>query len=174
MQHPTLPYPAVLPSSHVPAPSRGGARRRGTTLAAASLFLFTSVAWLAAPAPSARAAGDYRDAGQPGQTIELAKNTVTGKFTVFDFSSEYCGPCPGMGAALKAFAAKAPDKYAVRKIDINRPGAQGIDWQSPVAKQFKLESIPHLKVYDPSGRLVAEGDAAREWLSKEAKKVGLM
>ncbi len=48
------------------------------------------------------------------------------------------------------------------KVDINRPGVKGIDWQSPVARQFSLESIPHFKVYGPDGKLQAEGDSAYE------------
>ena len=29
-----------------------------------------------------------------------------------------------------------------------------IDWQSPVAKQFQITSIPRVQVYDPSDKLV--------------------
>jgi hypothetical protein len=60
---------------------------------------------------------------------------------------------------------KTRDDIAVVKVDINRPGVKGIDWHSPVAKQFQLESIPHFKVYGPDGTLKAEGDAADEMVT---------
>jgi hypothetical protein len=48
------------------------------------------------------------------------------------------------------------DDIVVVKVDINRPGIRGIDWKSPVAQQYKLNSIPHFKVYGPDGKLMAE------------------
>ena len=38
----------------------------------------------------------------------------------------------------------------------DRPEIRGIDWQSPVAQQYDLHSIPHFKVYSPAGKLLAE------------------
>jgi hypothetical protein len=49
---------------------------------------------------------------------------------------------------------------AVVKVDINRPDHRGIDWKSPVAGQYKLQSVPQFKVIGPDGKLLAEGDAA--------------
>jgi len=60
---------------------------------------------------------------------------------------------------LDMLHAKIPN-LAVVKVDINRPSAKGIDWKSPVAQQYKLHSIPHIKIYDADGKLVAEGDKA--------------
>ena len=50
----------------------------------------------------------------------------------------------------------------VVKVDINRPDVRGIDWGSPVAKQYGMQSIPHFKVFGPDGKLQAEGKPARE------------
>jgi len=80
---------------------------------------------------------------------------VPGKTTVFDFTSEYCPPCCGYAEPLHKLHADRAD-IAVVKVDINRPGVKGIDWKSPVAKQFALHSIPHFKVYGPDGKLIAE------------------
>lgn len=49
---------------------------------------------------------------------------------------------------MEALAGKK--KYALLKVDIAR-------WDSPVARQFNIRSIPHLMVYDRSGTKVAEG-----------------
>ncbi len=99
-----------------------------------------------------------------GQTVTLADYLVPGKTTVFDFYSEFCPPCRRISPKLEKLH-QTRDDIAVVKVDINRPGVRGIDWQSPVAQQFKLESIPHFKVYGPDGNLKAEGDPAYEMVS---------
>ncbi|MBI3924251.1 MAG: hypothetical protein HY319_01800 [Armatimonadetes bacterium] len=39
-------------------------------------------------------------------------------------------------------------------------------WDSPVCRQFRINSVPHFKVYNGSGQLQAEGRAALDYLSK--------
>lgn len=102
-----------------------------------------------------------------GQTINLADYLVPGKTTVVDFSSKYCGPCQAYNEPLAQLHAQRAD-IAVVKVDINRPETKGIDWKSPVAQQFKLQSIPHFKVYGPDGKLIAEDVAG---VSNEARKL---
>ena len=95
-----------------------------------------------------------------GQKIALKDYLVTGKTTIFDFYSEYCPPCRALRPLLRKLHRKRDD-IAVVKVNINRPGVVGIDWGSPVAGEFGLRSIPHLKVFSPDGKLQAEGDDAR-------------
>lgn len=90
-----------------------------------------------------------------GQTIALADFLVPGKTVVFDFTSKFCPPCQAYNEPLKLLHAKRSDLVVV-KVDINRPDVRGIDWQSPVAQQYDLHSIPHFKVYSPAGKLLAE------------------
>lgn len=96
-----------------------------------------------------------------GEEIDLAKELVPGKTCIVDFFSEYCGPCMQIAPYLEQLVDSRDDLLLV-KVDINRPGHEGIDWASPAAQQFKLESIPALAVYDGEGKLVAEGDAGRD------------
>lgn len=124
----------------------------------------------AAPAPSARtpvAEGPVRIGA--GQTVDLNAHLAAGEYTVFDFMSDYCPPCRQIAPWMDRLHAERDDVTVV-KVDINRPGQRGIDWGSPVARQFGLRSIPHFKIYDPEGKLVAEGDAAWQmltgWLEK--------
>jgi len=119
----------------------------------------------APPAPAA-AAGDHTKNALPlhishGQAVVLADYLVTGKTTIFDFYSEYCPPCRALSPLLERLHKARPD-VAVVKVDINRPGVVGIDWDSPVVHEFGFDSIPHLKVYAPNGTLQSEGDPARE------------
>jgi hypothetical protein len=38
------------------------------------------------------------------------------------------------------------------------------DWNTPVTQQYGISFVPYLQIYDKSGRLVADGKAARSWL----------
>ncbi len=130
-----------------------------------SLIAFLLAGLLAAPL-AAIAADTHAKGPEPmhisqGQTVTLTDYLVPGKTTVFDFYSEYCPPCRAISPRLVKLH-QDRDDIAVVKVDINRPGIRGIDWKSPVAQQFNLESIPHFKVYGPDGKLQAEGDSAYE------------
>src|SRR4051812_16938238 len=81
-----------------------------------------------------------------GAEVKLSDYLIEGKTVIFDFYSEYCGPCKAVAPQLEALHAKRADIVVV-KVDINRPGVKGIDWKSPVAQQYGLHSIPHFKVY---------------------------
>lgn len=125
-----------------------------------NLLLLTFAAAAALPLLAA----DHENSAAPtrishGQKITLADYLVPGKTVVFDFSSEYCGPCRMFAPHLETLDANRDDLIVVT-VDINRPEVRGIDWQSPVARQYGLESIPHFKVFGPDGELVAEGDEA--------------
>lgn len=111
----------------------------------------------------------YKDIGKPGEPINLQPYIIEGRYTVFDFGSEYCPPCRAKAVQFKILAKKYPNHYAFRRIDINRPGVVGIDWTSPLARQYALQSIPHLVVYGPNERLIAEGEAAEKWMADDLK-----
>jgi thiol-disulfide isomerase/thioredoxin len=102
-----------------------------------------------------------------GQEVQLQDFAVPGKTTIFDFYSEYCPPCRAVAPLVKKLHEVRAD-IAVVEVDVNRPGVEGIDWKSPVVKEFQLDSIPHFKIYSPEGKLVSEGEPARakvvEWI----------
>ncbi|HTL67501.1 MAG TPA: thioredoxin family protein [Lacunisphaera sp.] len=111
-------------------------------------------------ATTALAAGRHVKDDKPlaiaqGREVDLKDFLVPGKYTIFDFTSEYCPPCRAYADPLLKLHQRRPD-VAVVKVDINRPEIHGIDWQSPVAVEFGLISIPQFKVFGPDGRLVAE------------------
>jgi len=107
-----------------------------------------------------------------GAKVTLTDNLVAGKITVFDFYSKYCPPCVAFSPKLDKLHTKRDD-LAVVKVDINRSGTKGIDWKSPVAQQYSLRSIPHLKIYGADGKLMAEGDKARSLVIKWMKDAGI-
>jgi thiol-disulfide isomerase/thioredoxin len=90
-----------------------------------------------------------------GEPVKLTDYLVPGKTVIFDFYSDFCGPCVQVAPALEKLHQTKTDVVVV-KVDINRPGVKRIDWDSPVARQYSLRSIPHFKVYGPDGKLKAE------------------
>lgn len=96
-----------------------------------------------------------------GAKVKLTDYLVKGKTTVFDFTSEYCPPCRAVAPRLEKLH-ETRDDIVVVKVDINRPKVKGIDWDSPVAQQYGLQSVPQFKVYDPNGKLISEGKPASQ------------
>ena len=95
-----------------------------------------------------------------GKEVDLAAHVAPGKYTVFDFYAPWCPPCRILGPALERLAEKAPDRLAIRKVDI-------VDWTEPVARQYGVESLPYLFVYDDRGQRVGEGDEVYSILKRE-------
>lgn len=99
------------------------------------------------------------NSGKTGQPIDVKKFVKPGQTTVIDFYSKSCAPCMKLAPMLDAMASRRP-KTQVVKLNIDRPGAQGIDFDSPLAKQYKIEGVPFLMVFDESGSLKAQGQTA--------------
>ncbi len=81
-----------------------------------------------------------------GSRVDVAKNLVRGKVTIVDFYADWCGPCRKIAPHLEKMAKQDPD-VVLRKVDI-------INWGSDVAKQYNVNSIPRIEVYDRAGKLV--------------------
>jgi thiol-disulfide isomerase/thioredoxin len=86
------------------------------------------------------------------QVVDVTKHLALGKVTIFQFYADWCGPCREVSPLLEQLAKNDP-VIALRKIDI-------VNWQSAVAKQFDLHTIPHVNVYDRSGKLVGSVSGA--------------
>jgi thiol-disulfide isomerase/thioredoxin len=93
-----------------------------------------------------------------GEKVELAEHLAKGKYTLVDFYAPWCPPCRALGPVLERLAASQSGRLALRKVDI-------VDWTMPVAEQYRIEALPHLMLFDPEGRRVAEGDAVFKELS---------
>lgn len=130
------------------------------------------------PEPVSRPGGEsseerhrHINRGAEGQEITIQNYLVSGKTNIFDFYSDYCPPCREVAPLLEVLAKRRTD-VVVNKVDINRPGVEGIDWSSPVALQYNLHSIPHFKVFDASGRLLAEGEPASQMVMQLLQSMG--
>jgi len=95
--------------------------------------------------------------GRPGEKVNIEANLVPGRVNVVDFYADWCGPCRELAPRLEAMAETY--QMVVLKVDIAQ-------WDSPVAQQFNLRSIPYLMIYDKSGKKIAEGQSAMDYLHK--------
>ena len=92
-----------------------------------------------------------------------------GKTNIVDFYSDYCPPCKKISPLLQKLGRKRPD-LAMLQVDINRKGVKGIDWSSPLARQYELSSIPHFQIYDGEGNLLKEGPGSLAGRSRYARR----
>lgn len=87
-----------------------------------------------------------------GREVEIEDHLVAGKYVLFDFYADWCGPCRSLEPQIRELAGRYDDRLAVRKIDI-------INWDSPVSRQFSMSSIPYMILYGPDGEPITAGDA---------------
>jgi thiol-disulfide isomerase/thioredoxin len=104
--------------------------------------------------------GDVKVASR-GEAFAITDQLVPGKYTIFDFYADWCAPCRALDPELRRLASKRPD-VAVRKVDI-------VDWESAVVRQYGVTALPHMKIYDPKGILLGEGDDAYRVLQEILK-----
>jgi thioredoxin 1 len=81
-----------------------------------------------------------------GREVDLGSLLAPGKITVVDFYADWCGPCRRLSPHLERLAREDPDVNVV-KVDI-------VKWNTPVTRQYNIRSVPNLRVYDRSGRVV--------------------
>lgn len=89
----------------------------------------------------------YYDFKRNGAAIQLSELLAPDKVTIVDFYADWCAPCKAIDPYLRGLA--NDPKVAVRKVDI-------VKWGSPVARQWSLNSIPNMRVYDRHGKQVGE------------------
>lgn len=112
--------------------------------------------------------------GRSGQTLDLKSLPVKGKTTVVDYYSQYCPPCMQLAPLLEQLAQKRSD-LAIKKVDIQRSEVSGhIDWQSPLAKQLGLRSIPHFMIFDQKGKVASQGQEAMKQVLGWLQEAGLL
>ncbi len=99
------------------------------------------------------------NANAPGMELDIENYLQKGKTNIVDFYSDYCPPCKKISPLLKKLGRQRSD-LAILQVDINRKGTKGIDWASPLARQYELKSIPHFKIFDGDGNLLKEGPDA--------------
>jgi thiol-disulfide isomerase/thioredoxin len=113
---------------------------------------------LSGPAASGQK-GDYQELNEssPGEPVDINGSLVSGKRTIVEFYSPYCGPCMALRPYVQRLAGQRSD-LAIRSINVNRPQVEGIDWHSPVIQENpQVKMLPYFLIYGPDKRLEADG-----------------
>ena len=93
-----------------------------------------------------------------GEPVNLRRELVPGKYTLFDYYADWCPPCRELAPALEEMVRRNPN-LALRKIDI-------VDWKHPVAAQQGVDGLPFFRLYGPDGRLIREGEETLQDLER--------
>lgn len=89
----------------------------------------------------------------PGGTVNIKDHLVPGKTNIIDFYADWCGPCKKIAPHLEELNDNKDNNVVVLKVNIK-------EWDSPVCKQYDINSVPSFMIYDGKGKLVSEGDEA--------------
>jgi thiol-disulfide isomerase/thioredoxin len=93
-----------------------------------------------------------RTVSNGGEQVDLLSLMTPGKITIVDFYADWCGPCRRLSPQLEQLAKSDPD-IVLLKIDI-------VNWNTPVTRQFGIQSVPNVRVFGRTGAQL--GDATPE------------
>jgi thiol-disulfide isomerase/thioredoxin len=96
-----------------------------------------------------------------GEEVDIKDHVIPDKMMIFDFTSPFCPPCRQVAPRLEKLHFDREDVVVV-KVNINRPGVQGIDFQSPVARKYRLPFVPYFVVLPADRSRVIEGKMASD------------
>jgi thiol-disulfide isomerase/thioredoxin len=83
-----------------------------------------------------------------GESVDLNNHLVKDYVVVFDFYADWCGPCKILGPRVEELVNKY-NNVLLRKVNI-------VNWGSAVAKQYKIQFVPNVRVYDKQGQMIGE------------------
>lgn len=116
------------------------------------------------PAEVVREVGaDWLDLNEkaPGSAVDVSAHVGSKPHTIVVWASGHCSVSATMVRCLQRLVCLRRD-CAVRHVEIDRPGAGGIDWESPACAPVPApRAVPYLEVYDGSGQRVAAGKVAK-------------
>lgn len=108
------------------------------------------------------AGADVQELNKDGAAVgPLARLRVADKFTVFDVYADWCGPCRDVDAHLRQVVAERTD-VAVRKLSV-------VDFDSPLARELGVETLPFVVVFTPAGKKTEIRGAQLDKIDKALK-----
>ena len=118
-------------------------------------------------APATSPSGDTKQKGSlpkpygrplntPGLDYNFQPYLTQGRVSIVYFYADWCPACRQLNPMMDEINKQIPDMQ-VLFMNIG-------EWNTPVAQQYGVTSVPYLMIYDKSGSLVASGREARDWM----------
>jgi|GEM_PF-1518202 len=95
----------------------------------------------AAPSPPPK----VKIVNRPGAAVTMAQVLEPGRVTVVEFYADWCGACKIIERKVMTAIGDEP-RVVLRKINID-------DDTSPVARQYDVGALPHVRIFDNKGKL---------------------
>jgi TPR repeat protein len=116
------------------------------------------------------------NAGKEGQAIDLKSLAVPGRRVLVFCYSPLHPPDRELVPRLERFAAKSD--WLVMLVNVDRPGVEETDWDSPLAEQLQVATkpypvLPHPVLLDRQGQTAAEGGRALRIIEWQMKRAGV-
>ncbi len=127
--------------------------------------LLLSLVFLANLSPAGSLENKDLNRGVEGEAFNVSEYLSKGKVNIVEFYSPACPVCTSLAPKLESLLQKNT-ALVLKRVNIDRRGSRDIDWQSPLARQYEIRSVPQFKLYDSGGQLIAEGEKARQMISK--------
>ncbi|MCC7530347.1 MAG: hypothetical protein IT342_17615 [Candidatus Melainabacteria bacterium] len=102
---------------------------------------------------------------KPGTQCHVQRYLVPGKYNVVMYYSPYDATSMNYAQRLMQLP-QVNRNVAVRTININRPEIQAIDWESQIALDMQLQTLPFFVIYGPRQELRAKGRPAFEQVNQ--------
>ena len=153
---------AIVPTSHS---SKGGvAIVRSLTMDDLVFARRTAIA--SAPARATSKSAPEKLSAKPsakplnriGEDFDFRSYLTQGRTSIVYFYADWCPTCRQVSPIMDAINAQYPD-YQVLFMNIG-------DWNTPLTQRYGITFVPYFRIYDKTGSLVAEGNAARSWLQR--------
>lgn len=93
-----------------------------------------------------------KDINQSGERVDVKAHLVPEKINIIEFVTSWDRAAARLHLQLTEYEKSNPDVVVLR--------VQVKNMQSPVAKQYNLDKIPHYIIYDEKGELMCQGQAA--------------
>ncbi len=94
----------------------------------------------------------------PGQDADFRGYLAQGRISIVYFYADWCPACRRLTPVMDEINARVPDMQVVF-MDID-------EWNTPVTAQHGVNFVPYLKIYDKTGKLIADGRSAKAWLDQ--------
>lgn len=88
------------------------------------------------------------------------------------FYSVHCSASQDLTKKLELLAEKNKSIH-IGLVNIDRKGAQEIDWKSPLVRQYNLRVLPFIYILDKNKTTVAQGHEARKMVLELLDGAGL-